>query len=135
MEATVAPTPVPSPTDPVDPSVGCSAAVLKSVPSTTENSTIGEQIYSTVSCSFGRATNSAGLWYKLEGTGDEITASLCDFADFDTQMTVWEGDCSSLVCVGGSDDGCGLRSRVSWQSTLGQTYYVFVCKFLYLNFL
>jgi hypothetical protein len=44
--------------------------------------------------------------------------SLCsDITDFDTQITVYEGDCYGLFCVGGNDDvvdaNCNLLSEVS----------------------
>ena len=80
-------------------------------------------------CSF--LTSLTGKWYQVTGTGHQMTASLCDYADFDTMLSVWTGDCSDLVCVGGNDYGCSWyysASTVTWYSSAGQTYYIFVCK-------
>jgi len=50
--------------------------------------------------------------------------------NFDTALTVYEGDCSSLKCVDGRDDDleCGTdeHSTVSWQATGGQQYYILI---------
>ena len=131
---TPAPTPFPTPFPTresdvvVDPSVGCSGAMPLVIPASFTESTVGERRYSARSCGFARAHTSAGLWYSVEGTGEQMIASTCDLIDFDTQLSVWTGDCESLTCVGGSDDACGLRSSVSWFATTGETYYIFVCE-------
>jgi hypothetical protein len=129
LSVSVTPAPTPAVTSgPANPSAGCSSAPLLATPSRTIGVTTGATLYAAVECRSARATNSAGLWYKVMGTGQQLSASLCEQADYDTQLSVWTGPCSNLVCVGGNDDACGLKSRVSWLSTAGQTYYVFVCK-------
>jgi len=42
------------------------------------------------------------------------------------KMSVWSGSCSSLTCVAGSDDSCSLKSSVTFASSSGTDYYVFV---------
>lgn len=113
------------------PETGCIGAVSKSVPSTTLGTTVGSVLYAPVSCGSAGSRNSPGLWFRVTGTGGDVTASLCSLADYDTLLSVWTGSCSSLVCVGGNDDSCGLKSSVTWTSVSGLTYYVFVCKFAY----
>ena len=126
-----APTPRPTLAPPANPAVGCSIAVPKSIPSTTSGTTTGSAIYAAQGCGSAGSTTSAGLWYSVTGTGGQLTASLCNLAGYDTQLSVWRGSCSSLVCVVGNDDTCGLSSRVTWTSVSGLTYYIFVCKFVY----
>ena len=108
--------------------VGCSTSTSLAVPSLTVDSTVGQQVYDTMRCGNAYAHDSAGLWYTVTGTGGGITASLCGLENYDTQLSVWTGSCSSLECVAGNDDSCGLRSSVTWGSITGQEYYVFVCK-------
>ncbi len=69
-----------------------------------------------------------GVWYTVVGTGLDITASLCG-SSYDTKLFVYEGACGSLTCVGGNDDACGLQSELTWTSTLGTTYSIWVTGF------
>lgn len=40
---------------------------------------------------------------------------------------MWSGDCDTLSCVAGDDDGCtDLRSTVTFSSSVGTTYSIFV---------
>ena len=74
-------------------------------------------------------SSAAGVWYKLEGTGGDIVVSTADSA-YDTKLGVFSGACSALVCVGGNDDfGGTLQSQVTFTSTAGATYYVYVTGF------
>lgn len=71
-------------------------------------------------------------WYHVEGNGGSITATLCSpLTDYDTKMTVWSGDCSSLECVTADDDNwdcgySGLTSEVTWFSEVGVDYFIMV---------
>ncbi|MEI2420613.1 hypothetical protein V6O07_10100, partial [Arthrospira platensis SPKY2] len=68
------------------------------------------------------------MWYTFTGTGQEITADLCN-SSFDTKIWIFEGgDCSNLICVGGNDDftGCGLQSQITWESQAGVEYFIVV---------
>ena len=70
-----------------------------------------------------------GVWYKVIGNGQIMTASLCATA-WDSKISVFSGTCSSLTCVGGNDDngpGCaGTSASYSWNSVNGTTYWILV---------
>jgi len=74
----------------------------------------------------GVGPTSPGVWYKLVGAGSDITLDLCTDTSFDTKLTVYEGDCTTLVCVGGNDDFCGLQSGLTFTADSGTVYYVLV---------
>ena len=101
---------------------------------------VGETIYATddapfiggqslQGCGPGIAANTPGVWYYFLGTGDDVVASTCNAADFDTRITIYSGSCGSLTCVAGNDDGptcSGYTSEASFQTTVGVDYYIFV---------
>ncbi len=70
-----------------------------------------------------------GVWYKFTGTGEEVTASLCN-TSFDTKLRVYTGTCGALVCEIGNDDdfsACSSSaSQVTWTSVMGTDYYILV---------
>eukprot|EP00727_Mastigamoeba_balamuthi_P002203 m51a1_g11980 putative C-tail anchored protein (993) ;mRNA; r:856815-860869 len=74
--------------------------------------------------------NKRGHWYKLEGTGQRVVASLCDEdTSFDTVIAVFDNDCSAN-CSAFDDDGCGgKRSKVTFDTRKGRSYYIFVSGF------
>lgn len=82
---------------------------------------------------FGDAEISSfpGVFFKFEGTGDIVTASLCgtDSDLNDTILGVYTGDCTELTCLTGNDDECGLLSEVEFVSEVGTTYYIYVAEF------
>jgi hypothetical protein len=80
-----------------------------------------------------------GLWYTIMGTGDTLRATMCfEETDYDTYLSVYEGDCDDLNCVGGNDDqdetnffadACFenfLSSSVDWMSEEGVEYFLHV---------
>jgi len=89
--------------------------------------------------------NTPAVWYTLVGNGNTLTVETCSTAvSFDTKLHVYcstaVNPCASPVsfgCVTGNDDGptgCGTvspirLSRVTFCSTLGQTYYILVSTF------
>jgi hypothetical protein len=84
-----------------------------------------------VSDSCGTGALNAGVWYTVVGNGAEFGATTCHPATtFNTKMSVYTGTCGALTCVTGNDDSvCGvnpLASRVTWVSTPGTRYYIFV---------
>jgi hypothetical protein len=113
----------------------CEAAIHiavngKSVVSSTTSATFDEGIRS---C--GGASNTApGVWFEVEGSGTNVTASVCSpFTDYDTQLSVFDGSCSdnALECVGGNDDSpqCGINgvlSEVTWFAEVGEVYFILV---------
>ena len=80
-----------------------------------------------------------GLWYSIAGTGDTLRATMC-FEDtgYDSYLSIYEGDCGNLNCVGGNDDQdeadffaepCYenfLASAVEWESEEGVEYLLHV---------
>ncbi len=80
-----------------------------------------------------------GLWYTIMGTGDTLRASMCfEDTEYDTYLSVYEGDCGSLDCIAGNDDQdesnffadpCFenfLSSAVDWESEEGVEYFLHV---------
>ena len=78
----------------------------------------------------GTSNTAPGVWYTVQGTGAPISVETCAAASYDTKISVFSGSCGALVCVGGNDDACSLRSRVTFPSVSGTTYYVLVHGFL-----
>ena len=80
-------------------------------------------------------TSAPGVWYIYEDTSGLITdllVSTCSGnTDYDTKISVYTGDCSSLplTCVAGNDDSANctdFQSEVEWQSDGNTTYYILV---------
>jgi hypothetical protein len=75
----------------------------------------------------GTPQTTPGVWYTITGTGDQFLASLCNTA-WDSKLSVYEGTCSVLNCIGGIDDSgpaCGGTSAsYSWITTVGVDYYI-----------
>ncbi|RZW55539.1 MAG: T9SS type A sorting domain-containing protein, partial [Flavobacteriaceae bacterium] len=77
----------------------------------------------------GTVNTAPGVWYKLDGPGGNVTVSTCNNANFDTKLSIYSGDCASLTCVAGNDDGIGcsgFSSEVSFNTSAGTTYYIYV---------
>ena len=68
---------------------------------------------------------SNGVWYTIQGTGLSMTVSTC-VSGFDTRLWLYEGSCNNLNYVDDNDDYCGTSSQITWNSTLGTTYYILV---------
>ncbi|NNL81635.1 MAG: hypothetical protein HKO67_14190, partial [Flavobacteriaceae bacterium] len=73
----------------------------------------------------GTSNTAPGVWYKLDGDGSTVTASLCG-SGYDTKISVFSGDCGNLSCVGGNDDSCSLQSEVEFSTEAGTSYYILV---------
>jgi hypothetical protein len=90
----------------------------------------GEKAYPTAfngTCGDVNYNSGARAWYLVTGTGQSLTAETCgSITNFDTQIGVFAGSCDQLVCVGGDDQFCGSQSRVEWQSTPNETYFVLI---------
>ncbi|GAB5401462.1 MAG: hypothetical protein Aureis2KO_30470 [Aureisphaera sp.] len=81
------------------------------------------------------ATTTPGVWYVYDDTSGLVTdilVSTCSTnTDYDTKISVYTGDCSSLplTCVAGNDDSgncTDFQSEVEFQSDGNTTYYIFV---------
>ncbi len=71
---------------------------------------------------------SPDVWYRVEGTGTRLTASMCGTkTTYDSQIAIFEGsddECNQL-CIAGNDDSCdNLGSAVEWFAEVGSTYYI-----------
>ena len=105
----------------------CITATAVVVPSSTAGTTVGATIDSVAACGTAGIPTAGGVWFTVAGTGNSMTASLCNVGTaYDTQLSVFSGDCLTQVCVDGNDDFCGVQSEVSWCSTLGTNYMILV---------
>jgi hypothetical protein len=86
----------------------------------TDNATLGDLPF----CE-GLGTG-PGVWYAFIGTGVEVTASTCQEDSDASRITIYTGECDSLVCVDKVTTPCGLQSSVAWETGLGVEYFVFV---------
>lgn len=109
----------------------CSGAIAVAVPSTTAGSTVGASIdLGGAAC--GTSITTAGVWYSVTGTGNQMTATTCGPTfGYDTKLTVYCNDCGLANCIVGNDDNCvggasGLLSTVTWCSQAGATYLILV---------
>jgi hypothetical protein len=105
----------------------CSAAVPVTCGSTTSGTTVNS---TADDAPFGTQYVSEGVWYVLAGTGDEVTASTCDAADFDTEIVIATGSCGNLTYLANNDDdftNCtGNTSQVTFDTEVGTDYYIYV---------
>lgn len=79
------------------------------------------------SCS-GGGTPGKGVWYVVDGQGNDITVSTDNSGtNFDTQINIYSGSCGSFTCVAGDDDsGTGTTSELTFTAASGITYYIYV---------
>jgi len=74
----------------------------------------------------GEMTND--VWFQYEACADgSMTVSTCDIVDFDTDIVVYEGDCSSMnqISCNGDGDGCqGYSSVLTANVTEGNSYLI-----------
>jgi len=81
------------------------------------------------------SVSAPGVWYKFEGNGADVAVTTCSpNTDYDTKLYVYEGECGSLVCVGGDDDDFDCpdsirHSLVEFNSVVGTSYYIYVAGF------
>jgi len=109
----------------------CDAAFfVEPPPSTTPGQTWSNVTLDVAPTCQGVDVTAPGVWYKVIGTGNTMTASVCD-ADYDTKLSVYCSGCGGQTCVGANDDSaaCGATSRgssVSWCSSPGAVYHILV---------
>lgn len=120
----------------------CTGATLVAIPSTTTGSTVtATPDTGAPSPCAGVEVGAPGVWYRVQGNGRTITATTCRFGtDYDTQLSVYCGDCADLACVAANNDqpgpvtadcdvqGIGVNSgsTVSFCSEAGRTYLILV---------
>lgn len=94
---------------------------------TVSGTTVGATFDNVGTC--GTSNTAPGVWYTFTGTGNDVTVTTCDQANYDTKLSVFSGSCGSLTCVGGNDDGSGcsgFTSELTVSTTSGTTYYILV---------
>jgi hypothetical protein len=70
---------------------------------------------------------SAGVWHRVEGTGEDVTASTCHpGTNFDARISVLKGSCGSLICTDAVDTNCGEQMFTTWPTVAGAVYYLLV---------
>jgi len=104
----------------------CANATFLTPPTTTLGSTRNTNVDSGLpSC--GPSVVSPGVWYRVVGDGNLLTASLCTGTLFNTRLTVFTGpNCSGLACLAGADNNCSNQESLSWCSTSGTQYWILV---------
>lgn len=70
-----------------------------------------------------------GVWYSFTGNDSYVTLSTCGSTLFDSQLSVYSGDCSNLSCVAANDDNplCesnGSSSYISFNAFSGTNYFI-----------
>lgn len=79
-----------------------------------------------VALNCGTGITAPGVWYVLEGTGQQVVVNTCEAAGYDTKLNIYTGGCGSFTCVAGNDDACGLASSVGFVAEQGVTYHILV---------
>ena len=91
-----------------------------------QGSTVGATLDSAPICT-NVPVNRPGVWYVFAGTGERLIASTClSPGDLNTRISVFTGTCGDLACVRADDNGCFIKSRVVFDTTVGTSYYIFV---------
>ncbi|MCG2720926.1 MAG: hypothetical protein L6290_02765 [Thermodesulfovibrionales bacterium] len=108
----------------------CADAIAVNVPSVTAGTTTASTFDDVGMCGTSNTNTSPGVWYKVVGTGNPITATTCPAsggsASYDSKISVFSGNCGSLTCIDGNDDFCVFQSSVTWNSDLGTVYSILV---------
>ena len=105
----------------------CADALPIACGETLSGSTVDATFDNVGFCGTPNTTN--GVWYSVVGTGNPITLSTCNAANYDTKISVFEGGCEALICVTGLDDtfGCGgLTTELAFNSILNTDYLLLV---------
>ncbi len=76
--------------------------------------------------------SSAGVWYKVTGNGQALTASLCGTSPvWNSRINIYSGaTCTgTLTCLGGNDDNgpvctSSTQASYSWPSVNGTVYWI-----------
>ncbi len=79
----------------------------------------------------GIAPLGPGLWYRVAGTGDEVTVDFCAGypQDPDMQLFIYTGTCANLTCVASNDNSVGCAPQLpayTFATVAGQDYYLLV---------
>ncbi|MEE9294187.1 MAG: hypothetical protein V3W34_04360 [Phycisphaerae bacterium] len=105
----------------------CNGAESLTVPGTTVGRADAAGVESPIGCAI--APGSQGVWYRVTGTGNMMTATTCrGLTEFDTRLSVFCNGCETPICVKANDDDCQLfdplTSTVRWCSQDGAEYFI-----------
>ncbi len=64
-----------------------------------------------------------GVWYTFSGDNDEIYITIEETSNWDSEIALYSGDCSNLVCVNSVDLAEDVQV-LSFSSQLNKTYYL-----------
>jgi len=90
-------------------------------------SPVGENDSATACNVFVQPGMSRDVWYILQGDNRCYSVST-EGSKFDTVLAVFTSTngCESLVCLGENDDYNDVTSQMTWATTSGTDYYIFV---------
>jgi photosystem II stability/assembly factor-like uncharacterized protein len=104
----------------------CDQAIALPVPANVEGSTVGAGVDLAPICN-GFDVTAPGVWYTVYGTGNLMTASLCNGdTAYDSKLSIYCAGCGGQGCVTAVDDSCGVQSEVTWCSSPGAIYHILV---------
>jgi len=117
-----APDPVVAPTNDL-----CEDAEFVLLPSVTAGTTVDALTDTPPACP-GTGITAPGVWYEFIGTGNLVTADLCNGAtSYDSKISSYCLDCDIAICASdANDDFCGLQSAIDICTQAGATYRVLV---------
>jgi hypothetical protein len=128
------PTPAPSASPTPDNDI-CDGAVMLGLNNgeLVEGSTIGATLDEVPGCFSDELESVRGVWYTVLGADVTTSINLCEGTTYDTVITIFEGSCGDLFCIGGNDDtfidNCeSAASEYSWFAEADKTYYVLVSR-------
>jgi hypothetical protein len=109
----------------------CLGATTVAIPSVTNGAILSGNADPSPTCNL--IAPGVGVWYRVVGNGNTLTAHTCNSAVtdlFDTSISVFCGtSCNDLNCVTAASPTCGPAinsSTVTWCSASGQTYWLLV---------
>ena len=94
----------------------CQNAIQVEIPSSTQGTTAYANIDNNYPDCGYISISAPGVWYRVIGNGDTLTASTCNaYTSLDTKLHVYCGDCGSPLCVGGNDNdyNCALNNATT----------------------
>jgi hypothetical protein len=76
-------------------------------------------------------SSAPGVWYLVNGTGNELFISSCESTGMALQISVYMGGCGDDLweCVDSTEKLCGDQAAVTWSSNTGVPYYIFIQAF------
>jgi hypothetical protein len=120
---------------PIPPNDLCENAIEVPIPSSTQGTTAYAFIDNNYPSCSNVSISGPGVWYKVIGNGDTLTATTCNtYTNFDTKLHVYCGSCGSALCVTANDNDYNCiwnnsKSTVQWQSKDGDMYLILISSF------